>query len=90
MSSVATSSLSDTLPSTVPKLDAEGDNWAIFFVHFMDSVDESADHLRRETTPNNHMLCHTKLTSNPTDLRLSTNSNRSATQDATMNLNEST
>ena len=39
MSTVVTSSLSDTLPSTVPKLDAEGDNWAIFYVHFMDAVE---------------------------------------------------
>jgi len=38
-SSVTTSSLSDTLPSTVPKLDAEGDNWAIFLVRFMDAVE---------------------------------------------------
>src|ERR1700679_3239077 len=39
MSTVMTSSLSDTLPSTVPKLDAEGDNWAIFLVRFMDAVE---------------------------------------------------
>src|SRR5271168_3935941 len=39
MSTVTTSSLSDTLPSTVPKLDAEGDNWAIFLVRFMDAVE---------------------------------------------------
>ena len=39
MSSVTTSSLSDTLPSSVPKLDAEGDNWAIFYVRFMDAVE---------------------------------------------------
>ena len=39
MSSVTTSSLSDTLPSTVLKLDAEGDNWAIFFVRFMDAME---------------------------------------------------
>src|ERR1700678_917768 len=39
MSTVTTSSLSDTLPSTVPKLDAEGDNWAIFLVCFMDAVE---------------------------------------------------
>ena len=39
MSAVTTSSLSDTLPSTVPKLDAEGDNWAIFYVCFMDAVE---------------------------------------------------
>ena len=39
MSTVTTSSLSDTLPSTVPKLDAEGENWAIFYVRFMDAVE---------------------------------------------------
>ena len=39
MSTVNTSSLSDTLPSTVPKLDAEGDNWAIFLVRFTDAVE---------------------------------------------------
>jgi hypothetical protein len=39
MSTITTSSLSDTLPSTVPKLDAEGDNWAIFYVRFMDAVE---------------------------------------------------
>ena len=39
MSAVTTSSLSDTLPSTVPKLNAEGDNWAIFYVRFMDAVE---------------------------------------------------
>ena len=39
MSTVTMSSLSNTLPSTVPKLAAEGDNWAIFYVHFMDAVE---------------------------------------------------
>src|SRR6202522_4413110 len=39
MSTVTTSSLSDTLPLTVPKLDTEGDNWAIFLVRFMDAVE---------------------------------------------------
>ena len=39
MSTVTTSSLSDTLPSTVPKLNADGDNWAIFLVRFMDAVE---------------------------------------------------
>ena len=38
MSAVMTSSLSDTLPLTVPRLDAKGENWGIFFVHFMDAV----------------------------------------------------
>ena len=39
MSTVTTSSLSNTLPSTVPKLAAKGDNWAIFYVRFMDTVE---------------------------------------------------
>ena len=39
MSAITTSSLSDTLPSTVPRLDAEGENWGIFFVRFMDAVE---------------------------------------------------
>jgi reverse transcriptase-like protein/LTR polyprotein gag-polypeptide-like protein/zinc knuckle protein len=39
MLTITTSSLSDTLPSSVPKLDAEGDNWAIFLVRFMDAVE---------------------------------------------------
>ena len=38
-SSTTTSLLSDTLPLTVPKLDAEGDNWAIFYVRFMDAIE---------------------------------------------------
>ena len=39
MSAVTTSSLSDTLPSSVPRLEAEGENWAIFYVRFMDAVE---------------------------------------------------
>jgi hypothetical protein len=39
MSAVTTSSLSDTLPSTIPKLDSEGENWAIFYVRFMDAIE---------------------------------------------------
>jgi len=39
MSTVTTSSLSDTLPSTIPKLEAEGENWGIFYVRFMDAVE---------------------------------------------------
>ena len=39
MATTTTSSLSDTLPSSVPKLEAEGKNWAIFYVHFMDAVE---------------------------------------------------
>jgi hypothetical protein len=38
MSTVATTSLSDALPSSVPKLDASGSNWAIFVFHFEDAV----------------------------------------------------
>src|SRR6266545_3302098 len=37
--SVTTTSLSDTLPSSVPKLDATGVNWAIFSVRFQDAVE---------------------------------------------------
>lgn len=39
MSSMITTSLSDSLPSSVPKLDATGVNWAIFFVRFQDAVE---------------------------------------------------
>ena len=38
MTTLTTSSLSDTLSATVPKLEAKGKNWAIFFVRFMDAV----------------------------------------------------
>ena len=37
--STATSSLSDTLPSTIPMLDSEGSNWAIFYIRFMDAIE---------------------------------------------------
>ena len=37
--STAPTSLSDTLPSNIPKLDASGINWAIFAVHFQDAVE---------------------------------------------------
>jgi len=37
--SMTTTSLSDTLPSSVPKLDATGVNWAIFSVRFQDAVE---------------------------------------------------
>lgn len=37
--SQATTSLSDTLPSSVPKLDASGMNWAIFAVRFQDAIE---------------------------------------------------
>ena len=39
MSTTTMSSLSDTLPSAVPKLEAEGENWAIFYVRFMDTIE---------------------------------------------------
>jgi len=38
MSTVTTSLLSDTLPSTVLKLKAKGKNWGIFYVRSMDAV----------------------------------------------------
>jgi hypothetical protein len=52
MSAITTSSLSDTLPMSVPKLDAEGDNWAIFYVRFMDAVEEKGfwDHFDGSST----------------------------------------
>ncbi|CAA7269030.1 unnamed protein product [Cyclocybe aegerita] len=34
-----TTSLSDSLPSSVPKLDTTGLNWAIFSVHFQDAIE---------------------------------------------------
>ena len=37
--SVTTTSLSDSLPSSIPKLDASGLNWAIFFVRFQDAIE---------------------------------------------------
>ena len=37
--SVTTTSLSDSLPSSIPKLDASGLNWAIFSVRFQDAVE---------------------------------------------------
>ena len=39
MSTITTASLSDTLPSSVLKLDADSENWTIFLVHFMDDVE---------------------------------------------------
>ena len=36
--SVTTTSLSDSLPSSIPKLDASGLNWAIFSVRFEDAI----------------------------------------------------
>src|ERR1700678_291035 len=37
--SVTTTSLSDSLPSSIPKLDASGLNWAIFAVRFQDAIE---------------------------------------------------
>ena len=37
--SISTTSLSDSLPSSIPKLDSSGLNWAIFSVHFQDAVE---------------------------------------------------
>ena len=37
--SITTASLSDSLPSSIPKLDATGINWAIFAVRFQDAVE---------------------------------------------------
>ena len=39
MTTLTTSSLSDTLSAAIPKLEAEGENWAIFFIWFMDTVE---------------------------------------------------
>ena len=38
-SSITAAALSDTLPSSVPKLDASGSNWAIFVFRFQDAVE---------------------------------------------------
>jgi len=38
-STITTAALSDALPSTVPKLDASGSNWAIFVFRFQDAVE---------------------------------------------------
>ena len=37
--STTTTSLSDSLPSSIPKLDASGLNWAIFSVRFQDAIE---------------------------------------------------
>ena len=39
MTSVTATSLADTLPSSIPKLDASGLNWAIFSLRFQDAVE---------------------------------------------------
>ena len=37
--STTTTSLSNTLPSSIPKLDASGINWAIFSVRLQDAIE---------------------------------------------------
>ena len=51
--STTTSSLSDTLPSTIPMLDAEGSNWVIFYIHFMDAIKARGfwDHFDGSSSP---------------------------------------
>lgn len=39
--SISTTALADSLPSSVPKLDPSGQNWAIFSVRFQDAVEAS-------------------------------------------------
>jgi len=39
MTTIATTALSDALPSSVPKLDTSGTNWAIFVFRFQDAVE---------------------------------------------------
>jgi len=39
MTSVTATSLADTLPSSVPKLDASGLNWAVFSLRFRDAIE---------------------------------------------------
>ena len=39
MSTVTATALADTLPSSIPKLEASGLNWAIFSLHFQDAVE---------------------------------------------------
>ena len=48
-----TSSLSDTLPSTMPLLDSEGSNWAIFYICFMDTTEAKGfwDHFDGSASP---------------------------------------
>ena len=39
MSTVTATALADTLPSSIPKLEASGLNWAIFSLRFQDAVE---------------------------------------------------
>ena len=52
MSSATTTSLSDTLPSSIPKLDASGINWAIFSVRLQDAIEAKGfwDHFDGSST----------------------------------------
>ena len=52
MSTVNTTSLSDTLPSSIPKLDASGINWAIFSVRLQDAIEAKGfwDHFDGSST----------------------------------------
>ena len=51
--STTTSLLSDMLPSTIPMLDAEGSNWAIFYICFMDAIEAKGfwDHFYGSSSP---------------------------------------
>ena len=42
MTSVTATSLADTLPLSVPKLDASGLNWAVFSLYFQDAVEANS------------------------------------------------
>lgn len=39
MSTATTTSLSDTLPASVPKLEPDGSNWVVFVTRFTDAVE---------------------------------------------------
>ena len=41
--------LADTLPSSIPKLDASGLNWAIFSLHFQDAIEAKGYFLQLQT-----------------------------------------
>ena len=51
--STTTLLLSDTLPSTIPMLDAEGTNWVIFYICFMDAIEAKGfwDHFDGSSSP---------------------------------------
>ena len=54
--SVATASINDTLPSSIPKLDATGLNWAIFSLHFEDAVQAKASGVTFAVPPHPPLL----------------------------------